>query len=142
MRHRLIAFAGLVTAGLVVGVGGEYAVAGARGGIGAFVLTEVPVQPTGTLIGLSAGTVHYGREQAERVAVKVVTAHLGIPTGRVVVWAGSKAVCAIPLTSGKGSCLLTAKELSTGTYHLVARYAATAPYAQSTSVPRTLVVTK
>jgi Bacterial Ig-like domain (group 3) len=122
--------------------GGEYAAAGAHGGIGAFVLTEVPVQPTGTLIGLSTGTVHYGREQAERVAVKVVTAHLGIPTGRVVVWAGTKAVCVIPLTSGKGSCLLTAKELRTGTYHLVARYSATAPYAQSTSVARTLVVKK
>jgi len=121
--------------------GGEYAVAGAQGGIGAFVLTEVPVQPTGTLIGLSTGTVVYGREQAERVSVKV-TAHLGVPTGRVVVWAGSKTVCAIALTSGKGSCLLTAKELGTGTYHLVARYSASAQYAQSTSVPRTLVVKK
>ncbi len=103
--------------------------------------TEVPVQPTGTLIGLSTGTVVYGREQAERVSVKV-TAHLGVPTGRVVVWAGSKAVCAIPLRSGKGSCLLTAKELGTGKYHLKASYSATAPYEQSTSVLRTLVVKK
>lgn len=122
--------------------GGEYVTAAAQGGLGAFVLAEVPVQPTGTLIGLSTGTVVYGREQAERVSVKVVTAHLGIPTGRVVVWAGSKAVCTIPLTSGKGSCLLTAKELRTGTYHLVARYSASAPYAASTSVTRTLVVKK
>jgi hypothetical protein len=120
--------------------GGEYA-AGAPGGTGAFVATEVPVQPTGTLIGLSTGTVVYGREQAERVSVKV-TAHLGVPTGRVVVWAGSKAVCTIPLRSGKGSCLLTPKELGPGKYHLKASYAATAPYAQSTSVLKTLVVKK
>ena len=120
--------------------GGEY-IAGALGGIGAFVATEVPVQPTGTLIGLSTGTVVYGREQAERVSVKV-TAHLGVPAGRVVVWAGSKAVCAIPLRSGKGSCLLTAKELGPGKYHLKASYSASAPYLQSTSAPTTLVVKK
>ena len=122
-------------------VGGGYMAAGAPGGIGAFVLTEVPVRPTGTLIGLSTGTVVYGKEQAERVSVKVES-HLGVPPGRVVVWAGSKAVCAIPLKAGKGSCLLTAKELRPGKYHLVARYSANAPYAQSTSVLRTLVVKK
>jgi hypothetical protein len=121
--------------------GGDYMSAGALGGIGAFVLSEVPVRPTGTLIGLSTGTVVYGKEQAERVSVKVM-AHQGVPPGRVVVWAGSKAVCAIPLKAGKGSCLLTAKELRPGKYHLVARYAANAPYAQSTSVLRTLVVKK
>jgi hypothetical protein len=105
------------------------------------VLAELPARATGTLIGLSAGKVVYGREQAERVSVKV-TAHLGFPPGRVVVWAGPKAVCAIALKSGKGSCLLTAKELGTGTYHLVARYSASAPYLQSTSGPKTLVVEK
>ena len=114
---------------------------GAHGGLGAFVLTELPVRVTGTLIGLSAGTVAYGKEQAERVSVKV-TAHVGFPPGRVVVWAGPKAVCAIALKSGKGSCLLTAKELGPGTYHLVARYSASAPYLQSTSAPATLVVKK
>jgi hypothetical protein len=121
--------------------GGLYAVSGAHGGVGAFVQTELPARVTGTLIGLSAGTVAYGEEQAERVSVKV-TAHLGFPPGRVVVWAGQKAVCAIALKSGKGSCLLTAKELGTGTYHLVARYSASAPYLQSTSAPATLVVKK
>ncbi|MCW2934041.1 MAG: hypothetical protein JWM19_5003, partial [Actinomycetia bacterium] len=55
--------------------GGLYEVSGAHGGVGAFELTELPVRPTGTLIGLSAGTVVYGTEQAERVSVKV-TAHL------------------------------------------------------------------
>ena len=105
-----------------------------------FVLAEVPVQPTGTLIGLSTGTVVYGREQAERVSVKV-TAHLAVPRGGLS-WAGSKAVCSIPLKTGKGSCLLTAKELRPGKYHLQARYSASAPYAQSTSVLRTLVVKK
>jgi hypothetical protein len=121
--------------------GGLYSVSGAHGGVGAFELTELPARVTGTLIGLSAGTVVYGREQAERVSVKV-TAHLEFPPGRVVVWAGPKAVCAIALKSGKGSCLLTAKELGTGTYHLVARYSASAPYLQSTSGPKTLVVKK
>ncbi|MCW2935284.1 MAG: hypothetical protein JWM19_6246, partial [Actinomycetia bacterium] len=55
--------------------GGPYSVTGSHGGLGAFELTELPVRPTGTLIGLSAGTVVYGTEQAERVSVKV-TAHL------------------------------------------------------------------
>jgi len=121
--------------------GGSYDVSGAHGGAGAFELTELPARSTGTLIGLSAGTVVYGKEQAGRVSVKV-TAGLGFPPGRVVVWAGPKAVCAIALKSGQGSCLLTAKELGTGTYHLVARYSATAPYLQSTSAPKTLVVKK
>ena len=96
MRHRLIAFASLVTAGLVVGVGGEYAVAGAQGGIGVFVLTEAPVQLMGTLIGLSTGTVHYGREQAERVAVKGHGAPGRSPRGGSWCGPGSKAGCVHP----------------------------------------------
>jgi hypothetical protein len=121
---------------------GEYAVNG-NGNLGAYVMTEVPARPTSTLTGLSTGTVVYGKEQAERISVKV-TARLGLPPGRVVVWGAgsSKAVCTIALKSGKGSCLLTPKELRTGTYHLVARYSASAAYLQSTSATKTLMVKK
>jgi hypothetical protein len=107
---------------------------------GGFLLAEIPVQATGSLIGLSAARVRYGSEQAERVSVKV-TAHV-LVTGRVTVKAGTRTICVITLASGKGSCVLTARQLPAGTYHLVASYPGGYGLAASSSAAVTLTVTK
>jgi hypothetical protein len=105
---------------------------------GAFVLAEIPQQATSTLTGLSAGKVSYGQEQAERVSV-TVTSH-GYPTGKVTVKAGTRTACVITLASGRGSCVLTARQLPVGTYHLVASYPGGFGFAPSSSRAATLTV--
>ena len=105
---------------------------------GAFLLAEIPQQATSTLTGLSAAKVSYGQEQAERVSV-TVTSH-GHPTGKVTVKAGTRTVCVITLASGKGSCVLTARQLPVGTYHLVARYPGGFGFAPSAARAATLTV--
>ena len=116
---------------------GDYTTRNAQGG---FLLAEIPVQATGSLIGLSAARVSYGAEQAERVSVKV-TAHV-LVTGRVTVKAGTRTICVITLASGKGSCVLTARQLPVGTYHLVASYPGGYGLAASSSAAVTLTVAK
>jgi hypothetical protein len=36
--------------------------------------------------------------------------------------AGARVVCVIKLSAGKGSCVMSAAQLSAGTYHMVAIY--------------------
>jgi hypothetical protein len=63
-----------------------------------------------------------------------------MPTGTVTVKASSTTLCAITLTTGSGSCKLSAKELAAGTYYLVATYGGSADFGRSASAKETLTV--
>ena len=94
-----------------------------------------------TALTLSRSSVTFGQEQAERLSVAVAPQFAGTPTGPVVVKAGSKTVCTITLRAGKGSCLLSSKELGAGTYAVTATYPGRGGFAGSVSAKRTLKVT-
>ena len=98
--------------------------------------------PTATTESLSASTVIYGQEQAERVSVAVTAKAGGPPAGKVTVTAGSATLCVITLRSGRGSCTLTAFGLSPGTYRLTAAYPGSPDFARSASPAKTLTVVK
>ena len=88
------------------------------------------------------GKVTYGNEQVEQMLVTVSPEFAGsTPTGTVTVKASATTLCTIKLSSGKGSCRLTAKELRPGTYHLVATYGGNLKFAGSFSNEVRLVVT-
>jgi hypothetical protein len=94
-----------------------------------------------TALALSPGSLTYGHEQAERLAVKVSPRYRGTPGGRVTVKAGGAIVCVITLSGGKGSCTMTAKRLPPGTYSLVASYPGNTDFTASTSGKKPLTVT-
>lgn len=48
----------------------------------------------------------------------------------------------ITLTSGKGSCTLSSRQLSVGTHTLVAAYSGNADFTRSTSLKKTLTIVK
>jgi hypothetical protein len=73
---------------------------------------------------LSSSKLTFGHEASEHISVEVSGEFAGaVPSGKVEVRISSRTICAISLSSsGKGSCTLSAKELSAGTYGLVASY--------------------
>jgi hypothetical protein len=97
---------------------------------------------TGALIGLSAGKVRLGHEQAAKVSVKVTARTGGTPGGKVTVKAGGTTVCVIKLAAAKGSCKLAARALKPGSYRLTARYGGDASYAAAMSTAKSLRVTR
>jgi hypothetical protein len=94
-----------------------------------------------TKLKLSTVTASYGKEQSVRMTFTVASAY-GTPTGTVTVGAGGIRICTTTLKSGKGSCVLTAKQLKVGGYRLVANYSGSATYSNSASSPATLKITK
>jgi hypothetical protein len=117
--------------------GGYYS---AGGNVLPFLANGSITQPTGTALALSAGTVTFGHEQAEKLTVTVNPRYAGPAAGAVVVKAGGITICTITLSRGKGTFTFTAKKLRAGTYHLQAFYRGATFYAASSSVKRTLVV--
>jgi hypothetical protein len=105
----------------------------------AFIVDEMPVQPTVTTASLSAATVLFGHEQSERVSA-AVSATLGTPSGTVTVTSGTSTICVITLTSGVGSCALTLRQLRPGTYQLVASFGGSPSFEPSASASMTLTV--
>jgi hypothetical protein len=97
---------------------------------------------TKTSLSLSAASVKYGNEQAERLSVRVAPQFTGTPPGKVTVRAGSTVVCVITLVSGAGSCTLTARQLAPGSYPLSASYPGSTDFTSSASAKQALVVTK
>lgn len=97
---------------------------------------------TKTGLGLSRSSVTFGREQAEHLSVAVAPQFGGTAAGAVTIKAGTRTVCTIGLKSGKGSCVLTAKELKPGTYQLTASYPGKGGFTGSASAPKTLKVAK
>jgi hypothetical protein len=102
----------------------------------------VPKIPTTTTLSLSPSKVSYGHEQSERLSVAVMATPTAAVSGQVTIKAGSKTVCTITLSSGRGSCKLSAKKLKAGTYHLVASYPGGTDFARSASATRKLTVAR
>ncbi len=92
---------------------------------------------------LSARKVTYEHEQTEHLSVTVSPQFPGSkPTGKVTVKQSTRTLCVIKLSSGKGSCKLSAKQLKAGTYHLVATYGGSTNFAGSTSPKEKLTVVR
>ena len=127
---------------------GTYAVGGGDSdtngdtGTWTFSLT-VAKATTRTALKLSARKVTYGHEQTEHLSVRVLPQYSGsTPTGTVRVKQSSTTLCVIKLSSGKGSCTLSAKKLKVGTYHLVATYGGSTNFKGSRSAEETLRVVR
>ncbi|HXY44479.1 MAG TPA: Ig-like domain-containing protein [Acidimicrobiales bacterium] len=94
-----------------------------------------------TVLKLFAAQVTYGDEQIERVSVTVSPLAVGpTPTGIVDVTESKATLCVIKLSSGKGSCTLSAKQLKVGVYGVVANYGGSTTYVGSTSSTESLTV--
>jgi hypothetical protein len=66
-----------------------------------------------------------------------------VPSGKVTVKVSSRTLCVISLSSaGKGSCTLSAKELSAGGYGVVASYSGSIDFGTSASTKGTFKVVK
>ena len=103
------------------------------------------VAATTTTLGLSATSVSYGHEQAEKISVTVAVLGGGgpNPVGTVTVLSGATKVCQLSLSSfGTGSCALGAAELPPGSAHLTASYAGNADFGSSASAAEPLAVAK
>jgi len=95
-----------------------------------------------TSLTLSAAQVAYGNEQAEKFSVTVTfTGSAPAPTGSVTIKEAGLKLCTIKLSSGSGSCRLTATKLPAGTYHVVAAYGGSNNFLSSTSTAQTLTIT-
>jgi lysozyme len=96
-----------------------------------------------TVLKLSKSSVTYGDEQAGKLSVTVSPQFAGsIPTGSVKIKESSMTVCKIKLSSGKGSCSLSSKELKAARYSLTATYLASRDFDGSVSAKETLTVVK
>ena len=104
-------------------------------------LTISPIT-TSTALSLSAGAVEYGQEQSEHVTVAVTAEYVGQPSGRVTVKSGTRSVCVVTITTGRGTCALAASALAAGTADLSASYAGGGDFAPSYSASRVLAVAK
>jgi len=93
-------------------------------------------QPTATVLTESAAKVPYGREQAERISVRVTAGAAGTPTGAVTVTSGPKTVCTVTLAVGQGACVLSAREFPAGQVQLGAAYGGSYTLGASSSTAR------
>jgi hypothetical protein len=103
-------------------------------------LVVVGATRTTTALELSVSTVTYGHEQVERLSVTTTTQRAGSPTGTVVIRQASTVICTIKLREDTGSCRLSARQLATGSYSLVADYGGEAPYLASVATAKLTVV--
>lgn len=129
--------AGRVT--LTASYGGAAGFAASTSSAKTFTITRASSK---TSLTLSASRVSYGHEQAEHLTVRVTPRYAGTPTGKVTIKAGGTLICTITLASGRGSCALTAKQLRSGSYTLIASYGADRNFTASASGKTTLTVLK
>jgi hypothetical protein len=106
-----------------------------------FVVNQVPLRPTVTVLVLSAASAVYGDEQTVRAAV-AVSAASGTAGGTVTVRAGGAVACALTLRGGTGSCALPTARLGAGIVRLTATHGGAPGLAPSTSAAAVLVVRK
>jgi hypothetical protein len=104
-----------------------------------WVLSPAPSKDT---LALSAPTVVYGDEQAERFSVDVSSRTGASPTGEVVVRSGTTTLCSVRLSAGKGSCRPAPRSLPAGSYRIVAHYDGSHGFKSSVSVAHPLSVSK
>lgn len=98
----------------------------------AIVADETPALSTTTTESRSARSVIYGREQAEKVSVTVVSARGPVP-GKVTVTSAGTRACTITLARGKGSCTIPARKFSSGPHALTATYGGAPGFATSSA---------
>ena len=123
--------------------GGSYGYAGTHWpNADAFVVDKSVHQPTATAVTMSGTRISYGDEQAEHVAVKVTAGVGPAPAGTVTVESGSTSLCTITLSSGRGSCPLSATRLAAGPVKVAAAYRGSFVFGASTSAAAGLTVTK
>lgn len=103
---------------------------------------QVTRAATGTALSLSARTVRFRHERAERLSVLVTPQFAGPVTGSVTVTAGRTTVCVISLSKDVGACRLSRSQLRPGIYHLVAHYGRTTDFSASASRAARLRVRK
>lgn len=102
--------------------------------------TATPPAATTTTLRLSAPKIIFGHERAEHLSVIVRSRHSGVPSGEVVILAGTNTICRQQLHDGKASCTLSSKQLRRGKYLLRARYVGSVKFNPSTSRPERLYV--
>ncbi len=128
------------TYGLVAAYGGDSDFYGSVSPIRTLTVVKASAK---TSLRLSTAYVSYGDEGAEQLGVAVSPEFAGaMPSGRVTVKESRTVVCEITLSSGKGSCDLSAKKLKAGTYRLVATYGGNREFNSSSSISKTLNVTE
>jgi hypothetical protein len=98
--------------------------------------------PTTTTLKLAKTSVTYGSETAEIFTV-TASSNMGSPTGTVAITSSAGTLCTVTLSSGKGSCSLTASQLPVGSYtNVVAAYAGSGDFPPSSSAATSFTVTK
>jgi Bacterial Ig-like domain (group 3) len=107
-----------------------------------FVVSGSVDAPSLTAMSLSAASVVYGREQAERVSANVHDVFGSVPTGTVTIKAGNTVACTITLKAGTGSCLVPATKFGPGTIHVAAFYGGGVSFQASQSFTHTFTVKK
>jgi Bacterial Ig-like domain (group 3) len=122
------------------GLVGDYSTA--TGSLQPFVVSGSVDAPTATTMALSAVSVVYGREQAERVSVSVSDALGSAPTGTVTIKAGKAVACTITLKTHKGSCTVPSTRFGPGTIRLTAFYGGGISFQTSHSAAQTFTVRK
>ena len=110
-------------------------------GVSGFLVEKGPLAPTTTAISLSARSVAYGNERAEKISA-TVSAATGVASGTVTVKSGAVTVCTITLADGQGSCALHETQFGSGVANLVGAYTGPAWLAPSTSPVIALTVTR
>src|ERR1700722_854698 len=100
------------------------------------------VPATTTTLKLSAASIVYWDEQAEKISV-TVSGPGAAPVGTVTIKAGATKVCTLSLSSsGTGSCALKAAALPPGTAKVTASYAGNADFGASVSAAKSLAIAK
>jgi hypothetical protein len=95
-----------------------------------------------TSLAVAKASVTYGQETTEQLTATVGADFGGVATGTVTFTAGTKTVCSVSLTAGKGSCALSATSLAAGNYHVTASYSGDASHAGSSSAAAAMTVTQ
>jgi hypothetical protein len=129
--------------------GGKHLVALAYSGRGDFAASTSVALPltvskatTSTRLTLAKTTITYGHENAGRLTVSVSRDGSVYPTGKITIKAGRTTLCTITLSKGTGSCTLSSRKLSPGTYHLTAAYPGNSNYLPSNTPAKTLKVAR
>jgi hypothetical protein len=116
------------------------------GSASAPVTLTVSAARSATALTLSAASVSYKRQSAERFTVTVRPQFTGQPAGSVTITAYPAKgrpvqVCKVTLAKGKASCQLAAKKLAVGSYKVTAAYLGTTDFRPSASAKRALKIT-
>jgi len=107
-----------------------------------FVVSGSVDAPTATTMALSAASVIYGHEQAERVSANVDDVFGSVPTGKVTIKAGNDVACTITLRARRGSCAVPSTRFGPGTIGVTSFYGGGISFQRSHSVTQTFTVTK